>query len=100
MTESTSQQAVLADVALEVFQKFCQFAYTGSYSAHEVVASEEANSKPSTADYNSKTSFDLKPPRRQLTVPKRYLLKTLLPKKSRRPPLILARHTQVRSFIV
>ncbi|KAL1970388.1 hypothetical protein VTN77DRAFT_5548 [Rasamsonia byssochlamydoides] len=48
MMESTTGTAVLDDVEVDVFVAFCEFAYTGSYSAPAVVAQEtESAPEPS-----------------------------------------------------
>lgn len=47
MTESTTRVAVLEDVEVEVFQKFCQFAYTGNYTVDETEPKYEDETKNS-----------------------------------------------------
>lgn len=41
MIESATKVAVLEDVEVEVFQKFCQFAYTGDYTVDEIDPDKE-----------------------------------------------------------
>jgi hypothetical protein len=41
MTESTTRVAILDDVEIEVFQKFCQFAYTEDYTLDETDPDQE-----------------------------------------------------------
>lgn len=47
MTDSTTIVVVLDDVGVEVFQKFCQFAYTGDYTLDETDPDQEDKAKDS-----------------------------------------------------
>lgn len=61
MIESATKVAVLEDVEVKVFQKFCQFAYTGDYTVDEIDPDKEDEVKDS-ADTTAQDRSDAKNP--------------------------------------